>query len=399
MKNRKWARAAEASCSAASVPFSGFCALSSLLLFFLFIGGCASPSEPYERKAPTPQAVNDLTAIRSGNDVTLSFALPNEAVDHRPLGPPLTIEIYRDFEPSASAGGTPLQPPTNPTLRITIPASMVDRYSDQGRVRYTDALSAEDFAQHAGSVAVYVVRTSTSPKKWSANSNAAAVGVQPAPQAIDDLKADVTSSAIVLAWTPPKPVVDSTPAIAGYRLYRAEAAATATSENPLLKSPLARIGETSPDSQSFRDAQFTFGATYIYSVRSFSQYSAAALESADSNLVVISPRDTFPPAAPQRLIAVLVPAQVNVPAHIELSWAISPESDLAGYNIYRTEQAGAQPMRLNTELLLTPAFRDMNVEPGHVYFYTVTAVDSSGNESASSVDVSGSVPAESHSTP
>jgi hypothetical protein len=250
-------------------------------------------------------------------------------------------------------------------------------------------------------VAVYVVRTLASPKKPSASSNAAAVGVQPAPQAIDDLKADVTSSAIVLAWTPPKPLGDATSTIAGYRLYRAEAAATATADNPLLKSPLARVGETSPDSQSFRDGQFTFGATYVYSVRSFSQYSAEALESTDSNLVVITPRDTFPPAAPQGLIAVLVPAQGNVPSqsHIELSWAISPETDLAGYNVYRTEQAGVQPTQLNMELLLTPAFRDMNVQPGRVYFYTVTAVDSSGNESTSSAAASGSVPAESHSTP
>jgi len=399
MKNRKWARAAEAFCSAASVPFSASCALYSLLLCSLFIGGCASPSEPYERKAPIPQAVNDLTATRSGNDVALSFTLPSEAMDHRPLGTPLTIEIYRDFEPSPSAPGAPLQAPANPTLRITIPASMVDSYSDQGRLHYTDGLSGEDFAQHAGSVAVYVVRTSASPKKVSANSNAAAIGVQPVPRAIDDLKAAVTSSAIVLAWTPPESVTDATPAIAGYRVYRAEAAATATPDNPPLKSPLTRVGETSPDSQSFRDAQFTFGATYVYSVRGFSQYSAEALESADSNLVVVTPRDTFPPAAPQGVIAVLVPAQGNVPAHIELSWAISPETDLAGYNVYRTEQAGVQPTRLNTELLLTPAFRDMNVQPGHVYFYTVTAVDGPGNESASSAAASGSVPAESHSTP
>jgi hypothetical protein len=276
---------------------------------------------------------------------------------------------------------------------------MADRYSDQGRVRYSDALSAEDFAQHAGSAAVYVVRTLASPKKSSANSNAAAVSIDPAPQAIDDLKADVTSSAVVLAWTPPKPLMDATPTIAGYRVYRAEAAPTATAENPLLKSPLARIGETPPDSQSFRDAQFNFGVTYVYSVRSFTQYPAGTLESADSNLALITPRDTFAPAPPQGLVVVPVPVQGDIPAHTELSWTISPETDLAGYNVYRAGEAGVQPTRLSTELLLTPAFRDMNVQPGHVYFYTVTAVDRSGNESASSAAVSGGVPAESHSTP
>ncbi len=394
MKNRKWARAAKASCSAASDPFPIFCTLFWVFLFSFLIAGCASPSEPYERRPPTPQAVNDLAATRSGNDVVLSFTLPNEAMDHRPLSTPLTIEIYRDFEPPPAAGRAPLHAPANPTLRITIPGSMTDRYSDQGRLRYTDALSAEDFARHVGTAAVYTVRTLVSPKKSSANSNAAAVSVEPAPEAINDLKADVTPAAVVLAWTSPKPLMDATPTIVGYRVYRAEAAATATPENPLLKSSLARIGEIPPDSQSFRDSQFNFGATYVYSVRSFAQYPPETLESTDSNLAIITPRDTFPPAAPQGLVAVLVPAQGNATAHIELSWAISPETDLAGYNVYRTEQAGVPPTRLNTELLLTPAFRDMNVQPGHVYFYTVTAVDSSGNESASPAAVSGDVPAE-----
>lgn len=393
MKNRKWARAAEAACSAASDPFPAFCTLFSVLLFSFIIAGCASPGEPYERRPPVPQAVNDLTATRSGNDVVLSFTLPNEAMDHRPLSAPLTIEIYRDFEPTPAAGHASSHVPANPPLRITIPASMVAHYSDQGRVRYTDELSAEDLAKRAES-AVYTIRTRASAKKSSANSNAAAVSVQPAPGAIDDLKIDVTPAAVVLAWTPPKPLTDATPMIAGFRVYRAEAAATATAENPLLKSPLARIGEMPSDSQSFRDSQFSFGATYVYSVRSFAQYPNETLESTDSNLVVITPRDTFPPAPPQGLIAVLVPAQDNVPVHIELSWAISSETDLAGYNVYRTEQASVPPTRLNTELLLTPAFRDMNVQAGHVYFYTVTAVDSSGNESASSAVISGDVPAE-----
>jgi fibronectin type 3 domain-containing protein len=78
---------------------------------------------------------------------------------------------------------------------------------------------------------------------------------------------------------------------------------------------------------------------------------------------------------------------------MELSWAISPETDTGGYNVYRVEQAGVPGTRLNSELLLTPAFRDMNVLPGHSYLYTVTAVDRTGNEGASSAAVSGGVPA------
>jgi len=49
--------------------------------------------------------------------------------------------------------------------------------------------------------------------------------------------------------------------------------------------------------------------------------------------------------------------------------------------------------------LLTPAFRDMNALPGGRYFYTVAAVDRSGNESPISAAVPGSFPAESQQVP
>ena len=129
------------------------------------------------------------------------------------------------------------------------------------------------------------------------------------------------------------------------------------------------------------------------------QYPSGTLESGDSNLAVVTPRDTFPPVAPQGLLVVLVPAQGGAAAHLELSWAISPETDIAGYNVYRGDQESTPGTRLNTELLLTPAFRDMNIQPGHRYFYSVTAVDRTGNESPLGAVVSGGVPAESQATP
>jgi fibronectin type 3 domain-containing protein len=83
-----------------------------------------------------------------------------------------------------------------------------------------------------------------------------------------------------------------------------------------------------------------------------------------------------------------------MPAHLEISWAISPETDIAGYNVYRSEQDGVPGTRLNSDLLLTPAFRDMNAGPGRHYVYTATAVDRAGNESQASAPASGSVPVE-----
>jgi fibronectin type 3 domain-containing protein len=72
---------------------------------------------------------------------------------------------------------------------------------------------------------------------------------------------------------------------------------------------------------------------------------------------------------------------------VDLSWSISLESDLAGYRVYRSAEGSARGQLLNADLLPTPAIRDTSVEPGRRYWYTVTAVDHAGNESAPSAPV------------
>jgi len=370
---------------------------AAALAFAGVVAGCASPGEPTDRKPPTPQAVTDLAAEQSGNDVVLTFTLPQEGVDGRTLDETPSIEVFRDFEPAAT-NASQQAPPAKPTLALTIPSGMVDQYSRAGHVRVVDALRASDFEGHPNATAVYMVRTRVSAKRDSQNSNAVTLRLYPAAEPIDDLKADVTPSAVVLNWTPPQmTIAGPVTSIGPYRIYRAEIAPEAAGAAAKTQPTLVKIGETA--APPYSDAGAVFGTTYEYSVRSIVQYPEAAIESGDSNLVTITPKDTFPPAAPQGLVVVLVPAQGATPAHLELSWAISPETDIAGYNVYRSEDAGVQGTRQNTELLIAPAFRDMNVQPGRRYFYSVTAVDRSGNESPASGIVSGGVPAEGQPTP
>jgi fibronectin type 3 domain-containing protein len=92
------------------------------------------------------------------------------------------------------------------------------------------------------------------------------------------------------------------------------------------------------------------------------------------------------------LEAVGVATGAGTPASIELTWTINSEPDLAGYNVYRSEEAEAPGQKLNSELLLAPTFRDMSVPPGKRYFYRVGAVDQSGNESPLSSAVESYVP-------
>jgi hypothetical protein len=376
-------------------------------VFSIFLaGGCAAPGEPMERKPPTPNAVNDLAASQIGNDVTLTFTLPRESIEKRPLQQPPTIEVYRDFAPNTTiSASTPAASHMHATLILTVPPSMADRYSAQGHIRLTDSLTAEDFTQHPSSIALYMVRTFVSPKKRSADSNIAAIQIDPAAEPIADLKAEVTPAGVTLSWTPPqKTLIGPAPPIAGYRVYRAElatgtapqAAAPSGAETQAPKTPFARIAE--PTSPPYTDTQTDLGKTYIYTVRSLAQYPLQLpgkyLESLDSNSATVTPKDIFPPSAPQNLVVVFVPAAAGAPAHLELSWAINPETDIAGYNVYRSEDETARGARVNSELLLTPAFRDMTVVVGRRYFYSVSAVDRSGNEGPASAPASGSVAAE-----
>ena len=125
-----------------------------------------------------------------------------------------------------------------------------------------------------------------------------------------------------------------------------------------------------------------FDHTYVYTVRSVIQVEGSDLESSDSQPVTVTPRDIFPPAVPQGLVAALLPGAAPGTVLVDLSWSINLETDLAGYHVYRSEQEGTTGQLVTSDLLPTPAVRDTSVEPGHRYWYTVTAVDRAGNESA-----------------
>lgn len=367
----------------------------------LFAGGCASLGAPVERKAPVAAPITDLAAQQHGNDVVLTFSVPQQTVDGRPLTSTPAIEIYRSIQStSQSAGGAagaPAKRDAAPVLLVTIPSAMVSTYVQASRFRYVDSLTAGDFVAASSSVAAYIVRTRASVKKASADSNRAEVPVYPAPLAVADLQAHVTQSAVLLSWTAPQTTLaGAPPQIARYRIYRAQAqpaapsSAAASESEPPLASPLVQIAESS--TPEFRDDTAQADKTYGYSVRSVTQLSDKTLESSDSNIVVVTVHDVFPPSAPTQILIVPVPTEEGTLAHLDLSWAINPETDLAGYNVYRSEEAGVRGAKVNSDVLPTPAFRDMNGLPGRTYFYSVTALDRTGNESAASAAVAGRLP-------
>ena len=295
---------------------------------------------------------------------------------------------------------------------MTIPSALVRHYQQDGQIHYTDAWAPEVLTQHAGQTAVYIVRTSESPKKQSPDSNSAGIRVYAAPGPISDLQAALSRSGVDLCWSAPQQMpVGPAPSVQEYQVYRAEVSSAAPGENPSASQqqgfqlPGAKIAGARPEvigtsqTPGYHDAQVSLGATYEYFVRSVVEYSGESVASEDSNRVTIIMRDVFPPSAPTGLVAVPVPAEHGNPAHIDLSWNVSAETDVAGYNVYRTDQENTEGARLNSQPLPTPAFSDMTAVAGQRYFYRIAAVDRSANESERSTAVSAEVPAESQPKP
>ncbi len=364
-------------------------ALASCVLACALAAGCAAPGDPTVRHPVVPAAIGDLAARQYGTAFSLSFTLPSKSMDREALPEHPTIEIYRTELPP---GGIVVKQ-TAWRLAYTVPSAQVDHYLKGEHIEFRDPLTAEDFARPAGSSVAYKIRTRAVKARASADSNVITPRIYPAPETPHDVHVSVTVFALVVNWA--EAALPPGASSHAYRVYRG--VPESSQENPLqdisqakLKTPLNLVG-TSPTTE-FRDSHFEFGTPYLYTVRSVAQYGMDVVESADSAPAFVTPRDVFPPAAPTGLEIAIIPATQQAASYVELSWAINPEPDLAGYFVYRSDREDTPGERLSPETLPSPTFRDISVQPGRRYYYRVSALDRAGNESPRSSAVVADIP-------
>jgi fibronectin type 3 domain-containing protein len=75
------------------------------------------------------------------------------------------------------------------------------------------------------------------------------------------------------------------------------------------------------------------------------------------------------------------------PSSVHLNWAASPSPKVTGYNVYRTFASGVGYVRLNSAPVKERSYVDSTISEGRTYYYAVTAVDDSGNESSYSKEI------------
>jgi hypothetical protein len=154
----------------------------------------------------------------------------------------------------------------------------------------------------------------------------------------------------------------------GYNVYRGTEAGR-LEQAPLNREPVR--------TNTYRDSVVN-DRTYHYVIRAVDSPTPPGKESLDSEEVSAAARDMTPPVRPTGLT--VVPGI----GRVFLTWNENREGDLAGYHVYRAMKSGGEPNRLTGKPINRTTYSDTSVRQGMTYYYTVTAVDKSGNESVRS---------------
>jgi len=361
---------------------------SSLFILAMWAAGCGAPGEPRPPSPQIPVAVNDLEAKQAGDGVLLTFTMPGKSTLGDKLKEVPTVEILRGAKKS---DGTK----DEKSFRVadTVPGALIAGYVAQGKVQFMDPIAPEEMRGKASVTTVYRVRMRVSDKKTSANSNDVELRLYRVAERIATIETSVSENTIELKWTAPARTSGGE-ALSGaleYHVYRGELQANSVASEAkefrvgdwkILPAQIGTAGQP-----EYKDANFDFGKNYGYVVRTLIGTGEGAVESSDSAVAVVTPKDIFPPAKPEGVVAAVLRGFAAGEAVVDLSWSISVETDLAGYRVYRSEEESARGELITAKLLPTPAYRDASAKVGKKYWYRVTAVDRAGNESEASAAV------------
>jgi hypothetical protein len=283
----------------------------------------------------------------------------------------------------------------NPAAILPAPASAPPKPTSSRHpvpLSYTDTLPTALEQLDPSAEVTYAVEVLNRNARGAALSNRVhvpAVVTLPPPR---DLAATLNGDGVTLAWTSASPrmvpAASREPAALQfrYRIYRRD-------EMSGKDAIAGEIPAADSDSVRWTDTGFEWERTYLYRVTAVSIVAHATsdtqVEGDDSPSVRVVAHDVFPPAQPSGLQAAF--SGEGQKPFIDLIWAPVTSADLAGYNVYRSAPGKAE-VKLNSELVQSPAYRDNSTVAGTNYSYTVTAVDQRGNESPHSETASESVP-------
>jgi len=353
----------------------------------MLLSGCAQTGAPLPPSLELPKPVSDLRAVRKGNSVTLTWSEPVLTTDHERIRSLGSTRICRSAEVDITACDHPaaLVPAPPPASKKSGSRSQAKPSAPQV---FTDLLPSGALSGGVQSDLTYAVEVLNRSGRGAGPSNRVripAIRTLPAPV---DLAVQLNEDGALLRWTSAGESSGSGAELR-YRIYRRDE--SSGKETMAGEVPAGAAGQA-----TFLDT-IEWEKTYVYRITAVSIVQRPSgevqIEGDDSPSVRVVAHDVFPPAVPAGVQAVY--SGEGQKPFIDLIWAPVASADLAGYNIYRREEGGSAPtaVKLNSELVKAPSYRDTVVSAGKTYLYSVSAADVRGNESARSEEASETVPA------
>lgn len=363
----------------------------TVMLLVLLLLACGRKGDPTPPVPTIPGQTTDLVVTQRGSNLILTWSFPSLSTAGTRLEKVSGISVYRYVEtlpaaaaapdaPAQQAGTsepdvprevqlfsmiTPILPKQFEKLKervADISGTEIPSFVVGSRVIFEDSpqLRTEDNRP----VRVTYAVVSELDEVRSELSNLASIVPLQVPSAPARLTATAQAGGLLLDWDAPADAESI--GLAGYNVYRF----APTGEIAELGKPL----NATPVTETNYEDRPAYGE-YRYAVTATRTAKAPLIESEPTATVLASFKDIVPPPVPANVVTLLEESAIR------LLWDAVEAPDLAGYKVYRRPGGGV-------DVLLTPqpireaSFRDVPPERGPAYIYSVTSVDSTGNESA-----------------
>jgi hypothetical protein len=375
--------------------------------------GCGKKGPPLAPLSLAPEAPQGVKARRLGDTVYLQITVPVKSaagtgpysVDHLDiyavtLAPDAPTPANRDLlKPQFVIAKIPVRPPVDPDAEPVEGEDTDTRAKPGDAITFVEELTPALFEPQQVSKPEPVIAPPVPPAA-APPPPAAAVPAAPAPPAtltrlyvVQGVAKNGTrgpasvrtsvplltppgpaqpgsstfdATSVTVTWQPPVTRSDEAPGVT-YNIYEVPAAGSGAAAAPVAAPvPLnpAPIAET-----AFRREGAVPGQEQCFVVRSVATIGTASIESAPSPPICVTPRDTFPPAAPKGLAAVSGSGVIN------LIWDPNAEPDIAGYIVLRGEAPGDTLQPLTPAPIRDTRYADRTTRPGVTYVYAIVAVD------------------------
>jgi len=320
--------------------------------------GCGRKTDPATPDSPRPEAVTDLKAVVRDNAAYLTWSIPNRNVEGKNMEPG-SIRAFRVYR--AEMERDRKRPRYRQIAEIDM-ANPAPADVQGGKVAWTDA-SLQYNKVYGYQVRVYSAGGGVS--QYSSEVRAAPLLSLAPPK---KPAASAGDGSVTLNWDAVTTRADGSlqQGFVGYNVYRGTTPGR-YEDAPVNKEPVRTA--------NFRDTAVVNSTTYYYRVRAVDSPVLPWRESLDSDEVSATPLDQTSPAPPQGVT--VVPGV----GRVFLTWNENRERDLAGYRVYRSVKSGTGYERLADMAANRTTFSDETALPGMTYYYVITAVDTSGNES------------------